>query len=125
MKHPTVLLTTTDASLRRDICASLAKFEYEVLVASDGIEALTALRENPHVGVIVADVELGGLTLAREARTIRPNMGVVYASVAPHRVPESAKVSGAPILRIPYGAHQLVGVIRGLGRRVLDNALAA
>ncbi len=63
--------------------------------------------------------------LPPEARTIRPNMGVVYASVAPHRVPESAKVSGAPILRIPYGAHQLVGVIRGLGRRVLDNALAA
>ncbi len=68
-----------------------------MLVASDGIAALTALRENRHVGVIVADVELGGLTLAREARTIRPNMGVVYASVAPHRVPESAKESGTSI----------------------------
>ncbi len=63
--------------------------------------------------------------LPPEASTIRPNMGVVYASVAPHRVPESAKVSGAPILRIPYGAHQLVGVVRGLGRRVLDNTLGA
>ena len=125
MQQPSVLLTTTDASTRRDICASLARFDFEVLVASDSIEALATLRANHRIGVIVANVELGGLTLARDARAIRPNLGVVYTSVAPHRVAESTKVSGAPILRTPFGAHQLVGVIRGLGRRVLDSALVA
>ena len=75
--------------------------------------------------MIVADTELGGLALAREARAIRPNIGVVYTSVAPHRVVESAKVSGAPVLQKPYAAHQLVGVISGLSRRVLDDSLAA
>jgi CheY-like chemotaxis protein len=122
---PTVLVTTIDAVTRRDLCASLARFDYEIVIASDGTEALALLRDNRQIGVIVADVELGGLTLACEARAIRPSLGVVYTSVAPHRVTESQKVPGAPILRTPYGAHQLVGVIRGLGRRVLDDALAA
>ena len=117
--------TTTDASTRRDICASLARFDFEVLVASDSIEALAILKENHRIGVIVADVELGGLTLALEARAIRPNLGVVYTSLAPHRVPEGMRVAGAPILRTPFGAHQLVGVVQGLGRRVLDSALVA
>ena len=121
----TVLVTTTDAAARRDLCASLARFDYDVLIASDGTEALALLRDNRQIGVIVADIDLGGITVAREPRAIRPNIGVVYTSMAPHRVAESMKVSGAPILRMPYGAHQLVGVIRGLGRRVLDDSLAA
>ena len=122
---PVVLLTTTNAATRRDVCDVLARYDYEAVVASDGTEALALLRDNRRIGVIVADAELDGLTLAREARAIRPNIGVVYTSVAPHRITEAAKVSDAPILRAPYGAHQLVGVIRGLGRRVLDDALAA
>ncbi len=122
---PIILLTATNAATRRDVCDVLARFDYEAVIASDGTEALALLRDNRQIGVIVADVELGGLTLAREARAIRPNLGVVYTSVAPHHVAESTKVSGAPVLRKPYAAQQLVGVIRGLGRRVLDDALAA
>ncbi len=122
---PTVLITATNDAVRRDVCDVLARFDYEAVVASDEIEALALLRENRRIGVIVADVELGGLTLAREARAIRSNLGVVYTSIAPHHVAESTKVSGAPVLRKPYAAQQLVGVIRGLGRRVLDDALAA
>jgi CheY-like chemotaxis protein len=122
---PTVLVTTSDATTRRTISVSLARFDYEVLIATDGPEALALLRDNRQIGVIVADIELGGLALAREARAIRPKLGVVYASLAPHRVIGREKVAGAPMLRTPYAAHQLVGVIQGLGRRVLDDALAA
>src|SRR5215212_534245 len=103
---PTVLVTATDVATRRDVCDVLARFDYEVVTASDGTEALAVLRDNRQIGVIVADIELGGLTLAHEARAIRPKLGVVYTAVAPHRVSESTRVSGAPILRTPYGAHQ-------------------
>ncbi len=91
---PTILVTATDAATRRDVCDVLARFDYEVLIASDETEALALLRDNRQIGVIVANVESGGLTLAREARAIRPHLGVVYTSVAPHRVTESTKVSG-------------------------------
>ncbi len=40
-------------------------------------------------------------------------------------VAEKEKMRDAPILRSPVTAHQLAGVIAGLGRRVLDNPLAA
>ena len=122
---PIVLITSTNDAVRRDVCDVLARYDYEAVVASDETEALVHLRNDRRIGVIVADVELGGLTLAREARAIRPHLGVVYTSVTPHHVAESTKVSGAPILRKPYAAQQLVGVIRGLGRRVLDDSLAA
>ena len=122
---PTVLITATNDAVRRDVCDVLARYDYEAVVASNETEALVLLRDNRQIGVIVADIELGGLALAREARTIRPNLGVVYTATTPHHVTESTKVSGAPVLRKPYAAQQLVGVIRGLGRRVLDDALAA
>ena len=121
MTYPTVLLPTT----HRDISSSLARYGYEVLTTSDETEALALLRANRCIGVLVADVDRGGLALAREARAIRPDLGVVYTATAPHRVAETERVSGAPILRSPYAAHQLAGVISGLGRRVLVDPLAA
>ena len=122
---PTVLVTATDALIRRDVSDVLARFGYETVTASDAAEALAILRENRRIGVLVADVEAGGVALARKARVVRPSLGVVYTSVAPYRVADKAKVLGAPMLRAPYAAHQLVSVIAGLGRRVLDDALAA
>jgi CheY-like chemotaxis protein len=123
MKRPLVLLTRADPAARCDIAAALNRFGYDVLTACNGDEAVALLQLERSVGVLVADVEAGGLALAREARALRPNLGVIYASVAPYRVAENSKVSGAPILHVPYSAHQLVGVIAGLGRRVLDEAL--
>ena len=121
MSQPTVLLPAT----HRAISSSLARFGYEVLTASDKTEALALLRASRCITVLVADVDAGGLTLAREARAIRPNLGIIYTAMAPHRVAERERVPDAPMLRSPYGAHQLAGVISGLGRRVLDDPLAA
>jgi CheY-like chemotaxis protein len=121
MTYPTVLLPAN----HRDIGTSLGRFGYEVLTVSDRAEALALLRANRGISVLVADVDAGGLTLAREARAIRSDLRVVYTASAPHRVPQSSKVSDAPILRSPYAGHQLAGVIAGLGRRVLNDPLAA
>ncbi len=120
MNYPTVLLPTA----HRDNSSSLARYGYEVLTASDKTEALALLRASRCIGVLVADVDRGGLALAREARAIRSDLGVVYTATAPHRAAETERASEAPILRSPYAAHQLA-VISGLGRRVLDDPLAA
>jgi DNA-binding LytR/AlgR family response regulator len=121
MNHPTVLLTAT----RHDVATSLSRFGYDILTANDGTEALALLRANRSIGVLVVNVDRGGLPLAREARQAHPGLGVVYTATDPQRVPETAKVSDAPVLRAPYATHQLAGIIGGLGRRVLDEPLAA
>ncbi len=121
MNDPLVLLTSAHSSLG----ASLARYGYDSTIAVDTAEALTILRATRGISVLVADVDRGGLLLAREARTIRPDLRVVYIAAAPHRVAEKEKVRDAPILRSPVTAHQLAGVIAGLGRRVLDNPVAA
>jgi hypothetical protein len=123
MKRPLVLLTSAGPAARCDIAAALNSFGYDVLTACKDDEALALLRLQLFIGVLVADVEASGLALAREGRTLRPRLGVIYTSVAPYRVAKNSKVTDAPVLRVPYGAHQLVGVIAGLGRRVLDEAL--
>ena len=121
MNHPTVLLPAS----HRAVSFSLARFGYEVLTASDTTEALALLRASRCITVLVADVDAGGLTLARDARAIRPTLGIVYTAIAPHHVAERERVPDAPILRSPYGAHQIASLISGLGRRVLDDPLAA
>ena len=121
MNSPTVLLPAT----HRAVSSSLSRFGHEVLTARDKTETLALLRADRSITVLVADAEAEGLTLAREARAIRPDLGIVYTAMAPHRVAERERVPDAPMLRSPYGAHQLAGVISGLGRRVLDDPLAA
>jgi CheY-like chemotaxis protein len=125
MSYPTILLASADASTKRQVSSWFTRFGYEILTTGDPDEALTLIKANPQIGVLVADVESGGLLLAREARSFRLSLGVVYTSVAPHRVIEALKVPGAPIIRTPYAAHQLAGVIAGLGRRVIEDPLAA
>jgi DNA-binding LytR/AlgR family response regulator len=102
----------------------LARYGYETVVALDEIEALALIRTERRVSVVVAH-ERSGLELAREARKLRPRLGIVYTASTPQHIPDGAKVSGAPILRTPYTPHQLAGLIAGLGKRVLDEPAAA
>ena len=107
------------------ISDALARYGYEALTASDEAEAVAIIKADRRVGVVVADVEAGGLGLAKAARNVRADIGVVYTAATPHQIPDREKVSGAPVLRTPYGAHQLAGLISGLGKQVLDEPLAA
>lgn len=107
------------------VSASLSRYGYDSATAADGAEALALLRANRRIGVLVADADSGGLHVARAARAIRSDLRVVYTSTAPHRVAEKEKVPDAPVLRAPVAAHQLAGVIAGLGRRFLGDPVAA
>ena len=121
MNKMIVLLTPAQDA----VSTSLARYGYDSATAADAAEALALLRANRRIGVLVADVDAGGLPLAREARAIRSDLRVVYTTSAPHRVADKEKVPDAPVLRAPVTAHQLAGVIAGLGRRFLGDPLAA
>jgi DNA-binding NtrC family response regulator len=120
-RQQTVLLLARDGLTRKVTSAALAMFGHEVLTASNGELALETIRTNKHITMLVIDADMdgdvSGIALARTARGLIPKVDVIYTSRAPHRIPQRAMVSGAPILRDPYQPHQLVGVIAHLKSR--------
>ena len=125
MGHPIVLITASTPSVAEHVSEALARYGYETFTAGNEAEALAVLASKRRVGVVVAEVCAGGLSLAQEARKTNPKIGVIYTAAGPHQIPAGAKVKDAPVLRSPYVAHQLASVISGLGRRVLDQPVAA
>ena len=113
-----VLLVAADALTRRLTMNGLEMYGYEVVTARDGCEAMDVLRAERRIGILIADIELGGevdgLAVAEAARQTDPRMLVIYTSRFPHTIPAKRKVSGAPTLRSPYHPQQILGLISQL-----------
>ena len=55
----------------------------KVMFAHDGLEALQTLEQNPHVDMVVSDINMpgmDGLSLLREIKTRRPNLPVMMVT---------------------------------------------
>ena len=115
-----ILVVASDGLTRRTTASGLQRYDYEVLSASNGDEAAALLREHGRrLNVLVTDADVktgavGGLEVARIARSLNPKVNVIYTSRAPHTIPADRKVSGAPLLRTPYFPQQIVGIIANL-----------
>jgi DNA-binding NtrC family response regulator len=114
--------------LTRQVTANgLAMYGYEPFLARDGHEAMKILETERRVDVLVVDADLGGdvsgLAVAKAARILHPRIDVIYASRAPHRIPEAAKVKGAPSIRNPYQPQQIVGMIGELRYRMPSDGI--
>jgi CheY-like chemotaxis protein len=118
----TVLLVASDGLTRQITANGLAMYGYEALVARTGEEALGLLQSARRVDVVVVDADLGGevtgLQVATTARAANPRVDVIYTSRQPFRIPDAAKVKGAPCIRSPYQPQQIVGMISELRHRV-------
>ncbi len=125
MHQPTVLLFSSSAIERRDLCSGLLRFGYETITASTPAEAHTALSATRRANVIIVDATAEGLAFAREAVSARPGVRVIYMAATPHRLLERDRVPDAPIIRSPCATHQLVGIIAGFGRRTTADQDAA
>jgi len=68
-----ILIAEDDPVSRRLLQAALAKWGYEVVVASDGVQAWQALQEDPHPVMLILDwlmPGMDGLEVCRKARTL-------------------------------------------------------
>ncbi len=80
----TVLLVEDDPLVRRYAFEQLASLGYDVIEAEDGDKALAVLETRRDVDLLFTDLimpgDLGGRALARKARTLHPDIGVLYTT---------------------------------------------
>ncbi|WP_137127135.1 ATP-binding protein [Roseomonas sp. HF4] len=102
----TVLVVEDEPAVRAVAVDMLQDAGYAVLAAPDGPTALALLREGAQADILFSDVVMpGGMTgfdLAREARRLRPSIGVLLASgyaaeaLAQHGGAEEFELIGKP-----------------------------
>ena len=123
----TVLVVATDGMTRQITANGLTMYGYDTLLARDGLEAMAMIEAGRRIEVLVVDADLGGdmsgLAVAKAARLLHPRIDVIYASRAPHRIPDEAKVKGAPCIRTPYQPQQIVGMISELRYRMPSDGI--
>jgi DNA-binding response OmpR family regulator len=98
---PAVLLVDDDDAIRLSLGHSLQELGYEVLSASDGLEAVAlATDHDGPIAALVVDVvlpKLMGVAVAREVQTMHPNSRIIYMSGYPRDVALQEEVVGAAL----------------------------
>ena len=115
-----MLIVDDEPFIRMAAADTLSDAGLTPLEAADAGEALEILSDHPEIAVIVTDVNMpgeDGVTLARRARSLRPDVGIIVTSgrryIAAPELPD-----GGEFLPKPYGARQLLAMILGkLGAR--------
>jgi DNA-binding response OmpR family regulator len=99
-----VLLVEDEEAIRHLLDDALSEAGFELVMAADGKQALSEIEADAaRFRALVTDINLGrgpdGWELARRARELEPEMGVVYMSGgsghewAAHGVPKSVLIS--------------------------------
>ena len=80
----TILIAEDETGIRELVALFLADLGYRVLTAANGEAALHLLDRHPEIDLLFTDVRLAGgadgFTLARQARSRRPDLALLYAS---------------------------------------------
>jgi two-component system, cell cycle sensor histidine kinase and response regulator CckA len=111
----TLLIVDDNESARILATRMLTKAGFEVLTATDGVEALAVLRGRS-VDCLMTDIAMpgmGGLDLAERARSVDPGMPVVFVSgfVSVPRGPGGPLPDNAHSVTKPYTAEALVSAV--------------
>jgi PAS domain S-box-containing protein len=117
-----ILVVEDEHALRDAIADQLRNHGYQVLAASDGIEALDLLSRNPDLSVLVCDLimpRMGGRELVRLATERLPHLNFIYMSG--HADQEfddtDGAVSSAVFMQKPFAMSALIARITELDRR--------
>jgi CHASE1-domain containing sensor protein/nitrogen-specific signal transduction histidine kinase/CheY-like chemotaxis protein len=112
----TVLVVEDEEQVRELSAGGLRELGYKVIEASNGADALPLLRRHPEVGLLFSDVvmpEMDGRRLAEEARTLRPDLRLLFTTgYAPDTLPGEGAANGAALLQKPFTLAQLALRVR-------------
>jgi two-component system cell cycle sensor histidine kinase/response regulator CckA len=113
----TILLVEDDSAVREVVVEILLRHGFQVLVASQGYEAIRLL-VGQHVDVMLTDIMMPGLSgyeLAAQAKLIRPSLRILYTSGYEGQAAGRDMAAGyGKLLAKPVRADQLIGEIMDL-----------
>ncbi|HEX9182994.1 MAG TPA: PAS domain S-box protein [Burkholderiales bacterium] len=112
-----VLVVEDEAPVREIAVGFLARLGYRVHQAADAESALQILRSRPEIELLFTDLALPGVdgaALARQARALRPDLGVLYTTgYASGSILESLpEPERSAVLPKPYRREELAFVVR-------------
>ena len=114
----TVLVVEDEFLIRMTLSEVLADEGYLVLEAGSGDDALTLLRTEPTIAILLTDIQLpgslNGHALARAARADRPNLPVIFMTGRPPVPGDGASGIDAAYVAKPYLPSEICQVVRRL-----------
>ncbi|MDB4941855.1 MAG: two component, sigma54 specific, transcriptional regulator, Fis family [Labilithrix sp.] len=125
-----VLIVDDEPNLRKILAAQLSRDGYEVLLAEDGEQGLTMLREN-HIDLVVTDLKMpkvDGMTLLREALRETPELPIVMITAhgTVDTAVEALKLGAFDYLTKPFDKDEVRQVVaKALRTRALADVEAA
>lgn len=109
-----ILLVEDDESVRFTTAELMRALGHEVIAAENAAKAMVMLRQSA-VDVLVTDVGLpdtAGDVFAAEARSLHPNLRIIFATGLSH-IPDVAPGFGGPVLlRKPYSLEALDAALK-------------
>jgi CheY-like chemotaxis protein len=115
----TILVVDDDEDVL-DVAANvLEAMDYQVVSARSGSEALSIIRSDGVLDLMLTDIVMpGGIDgweLATQAKSIRPELKIIYTSGYSTRTPPHDKGPGlGPLLPKPWKASQLHAILRSI-----------
>lgn len=114
--RPVILFVEDHKVLRFTVTADLEDAGYKVIQTTNGDEALRIVNGAAKIDLLLTDLRLpgriDGWDIAERARTLRPDLPVIYASAYSYVTPR--QVPGSTMLDKPYRPEQLLDAIDNL-----------
>jgi two-component system response regulator (stage 0 sporulation protein F) len=122
VNHPPLILVVEDDSSMRDLLKRiLGKNDYRVIEAEDGEQALSLLKENPEICLIISDIRIpkrDGMNLLGEVVRSYPGIKVILITAfgEVEQYLEAMNVGAFEYLNKPFRNQQLLDLVkRALG----------
>ena len=116
-KRTTVLIAEDEPTVREAARRLLHRAGMHVITASDGAEALSVLRGETPVDVLMTDVMMpvmGGIELIERASRVRPGIRVIVVSGHADMNHPDSKTVGDVVLAKPFSADSLIQAVRSV-----------
>ena len=117
-----LILLEDDALILDCTQDALAEAHFEVLPAMTGDEALQLLSDTPECLAMMIDVRLqsgpDGWEVARRARSVRPDVAIIYTTTADSVAFDRERVDRSVLLQKPYTLDRAVSAAREACQKV-------